>query len=407
MGRKTFIRVLALAAMVAAVVTPIATYGRGWDGPRQEAQTEALVALGTAFTFQGSLSDGGSPATGTYDFKFILMDALAGGAQVGPDQVVGDVAVSGGLFTVTLNFGDVFHGNQYFLEIYVRPGASAGAYTTLAPRQPISAVPNASYALESGSTKAIQGYAVQAAAPLNGQVLMFDGTQWVPGALLGGGFSVPLSESAASSGALFTLTNTGVATGSSAIVGKTNSTSSNVAAIIGQVTSASPGGSSTGVRGINNGTGGSGIGVWGTQDGSGWGVFGEAPSGIGVYGHSASGSGIFGSSTSGTGGFFSSTTGSALHVNGKIEVGGSAPAAFQWTVTAPSLDCIGNFCTNIDNPATNGYPDAILIVTHRYVSYNNSPIGVNYTGGKWRIYNEDTSVPIAVGAKFNVLVIHP
>lgn len=31
--------------------------------------------LSTAFTFQGELASAGSPATGTYDFKFLLFDA--------------------------------------------------------------------------------------------------------------------------------------------------------------------------------------------------------------------------------------------------------------------------------------------------------------------------------------------
>ena len=146
MGRKIAIRGLALAAIVAVVITPIATYGQGWGGTRNQSNTEALVALSTAFTFQGSLADGGSPATGSYDFNFVLYDALAGGVQVGPAQPVADTAVSAGLFTVLLDFGDVFHGSQYFLEIQVRAGDSAGAYTALTPRQAISAVPNASYA---------------------------------------------------------------------------------------------------------------------------------------------------------------------------------------------------------------------------------------------------------------------
>jgi len=38
--------------------------------------------LGTAFTYQGRLVDGGSPATGSYDFQLILFDAPVGGSQV-------------------------------------------------------------------------------------------------------------------------------------------------------------------------------------------------------------------------------------------------------------------------------------------------------------------------------------
>jgi hypothetical protein len=40
--------------------------------------------LGTAFTYQGRLTDAGSPGSGTYDFQFILYDSAVGGSQVGP-----------------------------------------------------------------------------------------------------------------------------------------------------------------------------------------------------------------------------------------------------------------------------------------------------------------------------------
>ena len=103
------------------------------------------AATGTGFTYQGKLSDGGAPASGSYDFEFKLFDALSGGTQKG-SVTLGDVAVSSGLFTVQLDFGDVFDGAALYLEIRVRPGASTGAYTTLSPRQALSATPYASYA---------------------------------------------------------------------------------------------------------------------------------------------------------------------------------------------------------------------------------------------------------------------
>ena len=106
----------------------------------------AQAALGSAFTYQGRLTDGGSPANGTYDFQFKLYDAASGGAQVGSALEIGDVTVSEGLFTVQLDFGSVFDGNARYLEIGVRPGSSSGAYTALAPRQALTATPYALYA---------------------------------------------------------------------------------------------------------------------------------------------------------------------------------------------------------------------------------------------------------------------
>jgi hypothetical protein len=104
------------------------------------------AALTTTFTYQGALSNGGQPATGAYDFRFRLFDAAANGAQVGANVDVGDVAVTDGIFTVQLSFGDVFYNTALYLEIGVRPGAENGNYTTLAPRQRLTAAPYASYA---------------------------------------------------------------------------------------------------------------------------------------------------------------------------------------------------------------------------------------------------------------------
>jgi len=73
---------------------------------------EPLAALGTGFTYQGFLTDGGNPASGSYDFRFILYDAEIGGSQVGTIVNRDDVAVTDGLFTVELDFGTaVFTGD--------------------------------------------------------------------------------------------------------------------------------------------------------------------------------------------------------------------------------------------------------------------------------------------------------
>ena len=48
------------------------------------ASARPLNALvGTGFTYQGKLTDGGAPANGTYDFEFKLYDDLSVGSQVG------------------------------------------------------------------------------------------------------------------------------------------------------------------------------------------------------------------------------------------------------------------------------------------------------------------------------------
>lgn len=107
----------------------------------------AQTPVGAAFSYQGRLSDGGAPANGLYDFEFRLFDASGGGAQVGSTLTVDDLAVSAGLFSVTLDFtASAFNGSARFLEISIRPGASPGPYTALASRQALTPSP---YAIDS------------------------------------------------------------------------------------------------------------------------------------------------------------------------------------------------------------------------------------------------------------------
>ena len=96
-------------------------------------------AQGTAFTYQGRLTENGAPANGINDLTFTLYAAPSGGATVGTSNVVNDLAIGNGLFTITLDFGaSAFDGNARWLQIAVRPGASTGAYTNLAPRQAVN-----------------------------------------------------------------------------------------------------------------------------------------------------------------------------------------------------------------------------------------------------------------------------
>jgi hypothetical protein len=97
------------------------------------------LAQTTSFTYQGKLTVAGSPANGNYDFQFAVFNV--DGTQIGSTLTLTSVAVTGGIFTVQLDFGaNVFPGGSRFLEISVRP-ASVGAFTVLSPRQPISSTP--------------------------------------------------------------------------------------------------------------------------------------------------------------------------------------------------------------------------------------------------------------------------
>ena len=103
--------------------------------------------VGTSFTYQGQLMEDGEPADGVYDFQFMLYDEETAGSAVGSPVEVEDVVVTGGVFSTELDFGaSAFAGEARWLEIGVRPGGSAGAYTTLDPRQKVTSTPYALYA---------------------------------------------------------------------------------------------------------------------------------------------------------------------------------------------------------------------------------------------------------------------
>src|SRR5262245_35471778 len=91
----------------------------------------AAVAQATVFTYQGKLSDAGSPANGNYDFQFKLFDTstVGTGTQQGSMVAVTNVTVANGIFTVTLDFGAApLPGADRFLEIAVK-AAAVGSFT--------------------------------------------------------------------------------------------------------------------------------------------------------------------------------------------------------------------------------------------------------------------------------------
>ena len=107
-------------------------------------------SLGTAFTYQGKLNDGGSPANGMYDLEFKLYKGLTTGSQVGITRIKENVYVYDGYFTAPLDFEDMaFLGDPRYLEIGVRLYTSTGTFTTLIPRQLVSPTPYALYAEKS------------------------------------------------------------------------------------------------------------------------------------------------------------------------------------------------------------------------------------------------------------------
>ena len=98
----------------------------------------APAAAQSEFTYQGVLSENGSPVTGTESIRFRLYDAPVGGTLFG--ETTQNVDVADGVFTAPLNLGTLhtIDPASAWLEIAVDTGG--GSFDTLG-RQKITAAP--------------------------------------------------------------------------------------------------------------------------------------------------------------------------------------------------------------------------------------------------------------------------
>jgi len=273
------------------------------------------VALGTAFTYQGELKQSGAPVTGSGDFQFSLWDAASGGAQIGATVPASAVAVDDGRFTAALDFGAAaFDGDARWLEIAVDDPSNTGTFTTLTPRQPLSAAP---YALQT------RGIFVDDA----GEVGIGTTNPSAPLHVSGDGSrTVRVRNSSATGGAAIAAEATagsGFAVGLDAYVSSPsgvgvysfNEAESGDGHAV-QAETASPDGVAISGYASNDDSHSTGIGVYGRSNGDNGaaGVYGETTasggSTFGVRGVSASGTGVRGSHQ-GTGNYGSLGTGSA------------------------------------------------------------------------------------------------
>ena len=115
--------------------------------------------LGTGFTYQGQLNQGGVPVNGNVNLRFGLYDAAISGANLGARQILTAVPVANGLFTVELNgsgqFGaSAFNGEARWLEVEVCTDPACNSATVLSPRQALTATP---YALTAAKPWNISG----------------------------------------------------------------------------------------------------------------------------------------------------------------------------------------------------------------------------------------------------------
>ena len=134
-------------------------------------QLATAQAQGTAFTFQGRLTDGGNPANGLYDFRSGPVATNSGGALVAGPFTNTAVMVSNGLFVLTLDYGPVFDGTPYWLQIGVRTNGG-GTFIGLSPRPEVTPTPYAIFAITasnlSGTLPAAQLSGIIPSADISG-----------------------------------------------------------------------------------------------------------------------------------------------------------------------------------------------------------------------------------------------
>jgi hypothetical protein len=137
--------------------------------PAQAATTGAVPAK---ISYQGMLTDGGSPVNGSRNIIFKLFTTTNCSGTALQTITKNNVAVQDGLFNVVLDV-DPAHFNGQALRLRVEIGATALGCEEVLP---------APYALFSASTGSLHMKPVSAAAPAPNQVLKWNGTAWAPAA---------------------------------------------------------------------------------------------------------------------------------------------------------------------------------------------------------------------------------
>jgi hypothetical protein len=388
----TLIGILALCALVlgggfyvgpvfaqeGGPAAPVGDQSQAGAASAPESIEAVQAALGTAFSYQGNLKKNGQPANTTCSFQFSLWDAAGGGTQVGSTAPLNNVQVSGGLFTVQLDFGNQFKGDARWLQTAVQCAGDAG-FTALSPRQPLNAVPYAIGLLpgtivEQGAANspAILGRATNT----NGIGLVGEGVSgagvWgksssasgvvgitsgqyaggVYGENTGQGFGV-WGKSPNSAGVAGESTNwygvygkgtaqAGVAGESSGFDGvRGTTTAANRAGVKGAVAAANATGvwgeseSGSGVVGITNGL--YAAGVYGENTGGGFGVRGKSPNSAGVVGESTNWVGVYGETAAASAAAVwakNKAGGIAGRFEGSVQITGGADLAERFNVSS-------------------------------------------------------------------------
>jgi hypothetical protein len=364
-------------------------------------------AIGTAFSYQGSLTDGTSPANGAYDFSFELYDAVGGGHKVANTLTANDVSVTQGTFTVLLDFVDgidgvVFDGTALWLDISVRPGSSTGAYTKLTPRQALTAAPYA-HSLQPGAV--IAGELIGRSALYVRNLGTSGNSHGLVASSSSDGGTGVFGEATATSGIPYGVQGWSASPTGVGVRGRAIAASGFAYGVVGESLSASGigvqghasalTGSTMGVNGWSASNAGSGVyGVNDASTGTTYGVQGMSYStnGRGVYGYafantgttygvygqsrSSSGTGVYGQSTATTGATFG--------------VYGSSQSPVGWGVFGASTAASGTtygvqgLSMSPDGRGVYGHANATLGSTYGVYGQSDSQVGTGVYGqARW------------------------
>lgn len=284
-------------------------------------------ALGTAFTYQGALRDGGELVNGLVDLRVRAYDAATGSGQVGSTLCFDDVNVTDGTFTVQVDFGAIFGGQERYIELDVRSDTGLGCsnvtgFETLAGRQRIAPTPHALYAPVAGTANNATLFNGQNSAFFQNASNLTGGV--IPSARLQGNYAqavnfTSIGNTFAGSGA--SLTNLNAANINSGIISVAHlpnplnllGTVPGDGVIFGQNSATTF--FSAGVRGLANATSGFGQGVAGSA---------SSPDGVGVRGANVASTGT----AYGVWGTTNSVTGAAVRGDANAGTGENSGGSF-------------------------------------------------------------------------------
>ena len=374
-------------------------------------QLTTAFAQGTAFTYQGRLNSSGAVANGSYDLQFTLYTTnVTGTALAGPVTNTA-VAVTNGLFTTLVDFGNVFTGASNWLAIAVSTNA-ANAFSTLAPRQQLTPVPYAITAANISGTVA----SASLSGTYGSAVALTNAGNSISGSFTGNGAAVTNVNAAALNGLNATnfwqLGGNNVAAGK--FLGSTNNQPVEIWANNGRVLRLEPGPNAGGIT----------------------------PNVIGGASGNFVASGYY-SATIGGGGYVGYYTNSVISFYGTVSGGGANTAGFASTVggglqnsslgsysvisggdnnsisTLSPYSVIGGGENNVVYTDTNGYGAMVIAGGYANVINSNSIYSVigggyqntiqanaaqgNIGGGSHNSIQANSPGTIIVGGSFNVI----